>query len=177
MIPCKNILLACLTVALGMLLATSVQANASFRQPAYMTNAYFSDQISEQADGSVRPMSAVKALRNHPSGLLGYLILDLMLVKQGAHSFRVEIIDQQGEKVGELTYPPVQAPKEGSVPLYTIATPITGLFSPGLWFFKVFDQLNSGTWYALDTFGVMVLDPVKAQSDDPRDALLPGGDE
>ncbi|MEO5350677.1 MAG: hypothetical protein H7836_13695 [Magnetococcus sp. YQC-3] len=164
MIPCRGILLVCLTVALGMLLATPVQAATAFRQPAYITNAYFSDQISEQADGSIRPMSAVKALRNRPSGLLGYLILDLMLVKRGAHSFRVEIINQQGEKVGELTYPPVEAPTEGSVPLYTIATPITGLFSPGLWFFKVFDRLNNGTWSALDTFGVMVLDPEKIQT-------------
>lgn len=164
MIPCREILLLCLTVALGMLLATSAQASASFRQPAYITNAYFSDQISEQADGSIRPVSAVKALRNHPSGLLGYLILDLMLVKRGAHSFRVEIIDQQGEKVGDLTYPPVEAATEGNVPLYTIATPITGFFSPGLWFFKVFDRLNNGTWYALDTFGAMVLDPEKVQT-------------
>ncbi|MBF0401511.1 MAG: hypothetical protein HQL90_12185 [Magnetococcales bacterium] len=134
-----------------------------FRQPAYITNAYFSDHITAGEDGAVRPLSVVKALRNHPTEPLGHLILDLMLVTPGLHHLRVDILNQQGNKVGGLHYPPVQSVKQGDLPLYTAASPITGNFSAGLWFFKVFDQVNNGTWYALDTFSIVVLDTAAAE--------------
>ncbi|MEO5364464.1 MAG: hypothetical protein H7838_12690 [Magnetococcus sp. DMHC-8] len=159
MIRSRPLLTAGLVIVLGWLWSLPGTAAPAFRQPAYITNAYFSDQVAEDDEGGVRPLSMVKVLHNQPSGLLGYLILDLLLIKPGVHAFRVEIISQQGDKVGEMAYPAVPTFKAGTLPLYTAAMPISGHFSPGLWFFKVFDRINNGTWYALDTFSIMVLDP------------------
>lgn len=139
------------------------QAPSLFRQPAYITNAYFADQVVEGENGAVQPLSAVKALRRRASGPLGYLILDLMLTTPGVHTLRVDILNQRGDKVDTISYPPLKAAKQGDLPLYTAASPITGNFSAGLWFFKIFDQVNNGTWYALDTLGVVVLEAEKSE--------------
>ena len=131
------------------------------RPPAYLSNAYFSDAVNETTDGVIRPLSVVKALRNQPSGRLGYLILDMVLVRRGRHTFRVEISNQQRQTVGTLNYPSVKTAKQGALPLYTAASPISGHFSAGLWFFKVLDQVDNGTWNALGTLAVVVVDPTK----------------
>lgn len=140
------------------------QAAPNFRQPAYITNAYFSDKIEEEENKGVRPLAVVKALRSRSSGVLGYLILDLVLIKEGLHHFKVSIINPQGDKVTDLTYPPVEKKGGTPYPLYTAAAAASGNFPPGIWFFKVWDRVNDGTWFALDTFSVMVIDPDKAHS-------------
>ncbi|MBF0462387.1 MAG: hypothetical protein HQL87_13460 [Magnetococcales bacterium] len=142
----------------GLAQAGTPQAPFAFLKPAYITNAYFSDQVTEGENGAVRPHSAVKALRNRASGPLGYLILDLILVKPGEHTLRLDIINQQGEKVGESGYPLIKMSKQGELPLYTAATPLSGKFSAGLWFFKIWDQVAHGTWYRLGVFSIMVVD-------------------
>lgn len=138
------------------------QLGSPFRQPVYITNAYFSDQIAEGKEGAIQPLSVVKALKNRPSGPLGYLILDLMLVTPGTHTLRIDIINQQGKQVDTLRYPPITTAKQDAFPLYTATNPISGTYSAGLWFFKLFDQINNGTWYAVDTFSIVVLDTEQA---------------
>lgn len=133
-----------------------------FRQSVYITNAYFSDQVAEGKEGTIQPLSVVKALQNRPSGPLGYLILDLMLVTPGTHTFRIDILDQQSKRVDTLHYPPIHATQQGKLPLYTATNPILGHFPAGLWFFKIFNQINYGTWRALDTLSIVVLETEKA---------------
>lgn len=156
--------LALLQVYLVLLLAClvfpdPVQAGRSYRQPAYITNAYFSDKITEEENEVLRPLAVVKAFRSRSSGVVGYFILDLVLVKRGVHHFKVDIMNPGGKKVTDLVYSPVQLSKEGDLPLYTAAGSISGNFPPGIWFFKVFDRVNNGTWSALGTFSIMILDP------------------
>ncbi|MBF0436722.1 MAG: hypothetical protein HQL77_15280 [Magnetococcales bacterium] len=128
----------------------------SFRQPAYISNAYFSDKMVEQGN-AVQPTSIVKALKSRVRGVSGYFILDLVLTSSGSHHFKVNIMDRKGEKVTDLDFPPVQARQDDTLPLYTAAGGLSGTFYPGLWFFKVNDQLNGGVWDHLGTFSIMII--------------------
>ncbi len=147
----------------------------SLRQPAYVSNGYFAEQLQHNAQKSLQAQSVVKSLRNRPAGALGYLIVDLMLLKPGRHQLRVEVLNQQGNKVGELPFPEMEPVTAGRLPLYTAAVPIAGRFTEGLWFFKILDQVDHGTWYALATLAITVLEaeplPKEAQ---PR--RQPGGE-
>ena len=138
-----------------------LDAAPSYRQPAYITNAYFSDKMTEEENELLRPLAVVKALRSRTSGVVGYLVLDLLLIEQGEHHFKVNILNPQGDKVTDLVYPPVRVSKPGDLPLYTAAGAVSGSFYPGVWFFKVFDQVDSDHWVALGTFSIMVLDMEK----------------
>lgn len=130
----------------------------SLRQPAYISNAYFSDKMVEQGD-VVQPTSVVKALTPRSRGVAGYFILDLVLTRSGSHHFKVNVIDSKGEKATDLDFPPVSAKQDDQLPLYTAASGLSGAFFPGLWFFKVYDQLNGGLWDHLGTFSIMMIGP------------------
>lgn len=144
----------------GLTLSTAAHAQQKYRQPAYITNAYFSDKMIEEK-GVLRPVAVVKALPTRSSGVVGYFILDLILTEQGTHHFKVNILDQTSKKITDLVYAPVELPKNGDLPLYTAAGAISGNFPPGIWFFKVYDQVERGGWNHLGTFGIMILDPKK----------------
>ncbi len=130
-----------------------------YRQPAYISNAYFSDKMAEQGGETIQPLAVVKALRTRPTGVVGYFILDLILAHKGTHHFKVNIINQDGEKITDLVYAPVKSTQAETLPLYTAAGAISGEFSPGLWFFKVYDRVGNGNWQPLGAFSIMLLDP------------------
>ncbi len=130
-----------------------------YRQPAYISNAYFSDKMAEQGGETIQPMAVVKALRTRPTGVVGYFILDLILAHKGTHHLKVNIINQDGDKITDLVYAPVASPKDETLPLYTAAGAISGDFSPGLWFFKVYDRVDRGNWQPLGAFSIMLLGP------------------
>ncbi|MBF0109803.1 MAG: hypothetical protein HQL76_11555 [Magnetococcales bacterium] len=139
---------------------------ASLRQPAYISNAYFSDKMVEQGD-AVQPTSVVKSLQPRSRGVAGYFILDLVLTSSGSHHFKVNIFDHKGDKVTDLDFPPVQARKDDTLPLYTAAGGLSGAFFPGLWFFKVYDQLDGGLWDHLGTFSIMMIAPDAEKEEQP----------
>lgn len=152
---------SCILVVSFLASPSMARAGSTYRQPAYITNAYFSDKITEEENEVLRPLAVVKAFRSRSSGVVGYLILDLMLVKQGVHHFKVDIITPNGDKITDLVYPPVQLSKSGDLPLYTAAGAISGDFPSGLWFFKVFDRVNNSASSTLGTFAIMIIDPGK----------------
>ncbi|MBF0183818.1 MAG: hypothetical protein HQM06_05445 [Magnetococcales bacterium] len=127
-----------------------------FRQPAYISNAYFADQLRESTAGQMQPRAILRALRASSSGPLGHLVLDLIPVKPGRHHLRVDVLNQQGEKAGEFSFPEMVVLQRGELPLYTASVPISGQFAAGVWFFKIYDQVDHGTWYALDTLAILV---------------------
>ncbi|MEO5347314.1 MAG: hypothetical protein H7834_13200 [Magnetococcus sp. YQC-9] len=131
---------------------------ASYRQSAYIANAYFSDRMVQKGE-TMQPMSVVKTMRATTGGMAGYFVLDLVLTVYGEHHFKVDILDQDGQVATRLDYPPVKASKEDPLPMYTAAGAVTGKFAPGIWFFKVYDQLNRKKWEHLGTFGVLVTPP------------------
>ncbi|WP_130472996.1 hypothetical protein, partial [Candidatus Magnetaquicoccus inordinatus] len=82
-------------------LASAQTALPPLRQPAYISNAYFTERLQEDAQGRLRS-TPLHALSYRASGELGYLVLDLILVKPGRHQLRVELFTQQGDKAGTL---------------------------------------------------------------------------
>ncbi|MBF0383335.1 MAG: hypothetical protein HQL69_20135 [Magnetococcales bacterium] len=150
--------LTCLTIMLGLFLSSGpAQAKSSYRQPAYVSNAYFSEKMTER-DSQIQPLAVVKALQTRTSGVVGYFILDLILTHPGKHEFKVNIINRSGEKITDLSYPMISAPKNGSFPLYTAVGSISGEVYPGIWFFKVYDRVNGTAWQNIGTFAIMILD-------------------
>ncbi|MBF0096994.1 MAG: hypothetical protein HQM04_10535 [Magnetococcales bacterium] len=145
------------------------------RQPAYVSNGYFAEQLQQNEPKTPQAQSVVKSLRNRSSGTLGYLLVDLMLLKPGQHQLRVDVLNQQGDKAGELPFPEMAPVTAGRLPLYTAAVPIAGRFTEGLWFFKILDQVDHGTWYALATLAITVLEaePPKNEAQPRRQ---PGGE-
>jgi hypothetical protein len=128
-----------------------------YRQPAYISNAYFSDTIAREGK-NIEPITVMKALQpRRADEEVGYFILDLILTMPGRHEFKVSILDKSGDKVSELNYPLVKAPKDIDQPLYTAVGSISEKIGPGLWFFKVYDRVNKGTWYRLGIFAITVL--------------------
>ncbi|MBF0448558.1 MAG: hypothetical protein HQL67_10180 [Magnetococcales bacterium] len=150
-----------LTLSLLLILTPHGADSASvrkYRKPAYISNAYFSDKMSETKD-QIQPLSIVKALEAQTDGVIGYFVLDLILTQSGSHNFKVNILNQAGDKVTDLTFPQVEAPKESVFPLYTAAGSVSGDIHPGLWFFKVYDRVDSDVWHSLGTFSIMVVSP------------------
>lgn len=127
-----------------------------YRQSAYISNAYFSDQIAKDGD-LIEPLTVVKALQSQSSPVVGYFILDLILTQAGHHEFKVNVLNKAGRKVTDLTYPQVEAINDGSYPLYRAVGSISDALYSGLWFFKVYDRVNGGTWHRLGTFAVTIL--------------------
>jgi hypothetical protein len=143
--------------------ASEVSAKSStkklYRQSAYITNAYYSDKIAKEGK-QIQPLTVVKSLQTQKSGVVGYFVLDLILTHPGRHEFKVNILDKSGKKVSDLTYPVVKAANESFFPLYTAVGSISSSkISSGLWFFKVYDRVNGGTWHRLGTFAVTILVP------------------
>ncbi|MBF0455367.1 MAG: hypothetical protein HQL72_11205 [Magnetococcales bacterium] len=128
----------------------------SYRQPAYISNGYFSDKMMAEGD-SVQSLSIVKALQSQQSGVIGYFILDLILTRSGQHEFKVNILNEAGVKKTELVYPQVKASKASPFPLYTAVGSLSGEIDPGIWFFKVYDRVDQAMWQQLGTFSIMVL--------------------
>ena len=136
----------------GLLWIAAPAAAGKYRQPAYISNAYFSDKMSEEGD-VVRPRSVAKALRARTTGVVGYFILDLVLTTQGTHLFKVNIINNAGEKTTDLIYAPVSAPPGEELPLYTAAGAISGEFAGLHRFTDMFgllsDECRFGEYYLL----------------------------
>ncbi len=132
----------------------------TYRQPAYINNAYFSDKISQKGD-NVQPLSVVKAFQTRSTGILGYFILDLVLTANGTHHFKVKILDQNGAQTTELVYPSVKVTPKDQLPMYTAAGTISGDLEPGLWFFKVYDQVNKKQTTLLGTFSIIIMNAKK----------------
>ncbi len=135
-----------------------VQATSRYRQPAYISNAYFSDEIAKDGE-QIQPLTVIKSLHTRDSGEVGYFILDLVLTHPGRHEFKVNILNKSGNKVMELTFPKVKAPKKSRLPLYTAVGSISGKVYPGLWFFKVYDRVNSSMWHRIGVFAITIADP------------------
>lgn len=129
-----------------------------YRQPAYIANAYFSDKMHQKGE-TMQPLSVVKALRAGSEGVSGYFVLDLVLVVSGEHHFKVDILDREGNLSTRLDYPPIQAAREEPLPMYAAVGTISGRMAPGLWFFKVFDQLDRKGWKELGTMAILVVAP------------------
>ncbi|MBF0212880.1 MAG: hypothetical protein HQM00_04850 [Magnetococcales bacterium] len=145
-----------LTVGSMGMKSVEAQREVNYRQPAYITNAYFSDKMTQKGE-TMQPRSVIKALRVSSEEVSGYFVLDLMLTSSGMHHVKVDILDHQGTLATRLDYPPIQATREEQLPMFTAAGTVAGDLAPGLWFFKVYDQVDKKEWENLGTFAIQVV--------------------
>jgi hypothetical protein len=152
---CSLALLICLLLSPILAQAKPVK-NSGYRQPAYISNAYFSDKVAKVGE-LIQPLTVIKALQNRKVGEVGYFIMDLTLTHNGHHEFKVNILDKSGKKVSELNYPKVQAPTDSPYPLFTAVGSISNnIPTDELWFFKVYDRVNKGIWHRLGIFAISI---------------------
>ncbi|MBF0380576.1 MAG: hypothetical protein HQL69_06135 [Magnetococcales bacterium] len=127
-----------------------------YRQPAYISNAYFSDKVAKVGE-LIQPLTVIKSIQSKSSGEVGYFIMDLILTHDGRHEFKVNILNKSGKKVSELNYPKVKAPKDSPYPLFTAVGSISNNIPlDGLFFFKVYDRVNGGVWHRLGIFAISI---------------------
>ncbi|MBF0193918.1 MAG: hypothetical protein HQL71_05145 [Magnetococcales bacterium] len=152
---CGLVLLFSISLSPSLALANKSQSNV-YRQPAYVSNAYFSDKVAKVGE-LIQPLTVIKALKNRSVGEVGYFIMDLILTHDGRHQFKVNILNKSGEKVSELNYPKVSAPKDSPYPLFTAVGSISNKIpTDEIWFFKVYDRVNGGIWHRLGTFAISI---------------------
>ena len=141
-------------LALALILLFALLSSASwaqrYRQPAYVTNAYFTNRLIQQGD-YLRPEHIINVIRAEFEQTKGHFVLELIADK-GTHVFSIDLLDRQGKKFGSRLFPETVADKHDfsvSVNLaYGGKLPVGGIF------FKVYDQHNGGNKVGLGTFRV-----------------------
>ncbi|MBF0611217.1 MAG: hypothetical protein HQL55_08835, partial [Magnetococcales bacterium] len=108
------------------------------KRPAFTTNAYFSDKLIT-VDGYLQPNAVINVLPSDRPGELGFLVLDMILVK-GIHHFSVVIRGEGEKQPGDMRFEAVEADQDGTI--YTAVGVIEGPLPAGWLTFRVVDRLN-----------------------------------
>ncbi|MBF0626436.1 MAG: SPOR domain-containing protein, partial [Magnetococcales bacterium] len=152
---------------------------ATPEEPAYITNAYFSNKLVAQ-DNVLRPSAVVSVLPANLPGVSGYFIMDVVLVQAGSHQFQIDILDRNRKKIADMAYDPVQS--EGRDHVFTVVGSVAGKFPAGWLFFKVYDQLQGQPRRHISTFYIMTRDPGEIEegagdnkTKNPSDTLAQAG--
>jgi hypothetical protein len=137
----------------------SVTANVSeagrYRQTAYITNAYFSNNTVER-DKFIQPDRVIIVIRANEPSTLVYFVAN-MLLDEGKHEIEVDLIDRRGKTIHSYKYEPVTAPAHDTA--YTTVAQIGGKAPPGSLFVKVFDRYNGRARAPIGAFRVLVRSP------------------
>jgi len=122
-----------------------------YRQPAYVTNAYFTNKLISEGNQS-RPDHIVNVVRARYKDTRGYLVLDLIIDK-GTHFISIDLLDNEGRKFETHDFPRAIADKNDfilSLNLY-----YGGDLPDGGIFFKLFDKFENKGKTALGTFRIL----------------------
>jgi len=141
-------LLLVITLCLGLLPASGWAKR--YRQPAYVTNAYFTNRLVQQGD-YLRPEHIINVIRASYPGTKGHFVIEL-IVDQGAHIFSIELLDKQGKKFDSHNFPEAMADKHD----FNISVNLAygGELPEGGIFFKVYDRHNGQERAELGTFRI-----------------------
>lgn len=122
-----------------------------FRQPAYITNLYFSDQLAAAESASPGP-NIFNKLKAGDDDVSAYLLLD-MVVDSGEHHVEIEILDSEGRLFDKLEFEPVLAAQDNwrfmGTGRFGGALPDGGLF------FRVYDSHEGNAKAMIGTFRLM----------------------
>ncbi|MEO5365213.1 MAG: SPOR domain-containing protein [Magnetococcus sp. WYHC-3] len=149
-----------LWLLLSLWMVAPASARQSDQQPAFITNAYFSDGLIRE-DNVLKPNAVISVLRAHQSGIVGYFIMDVLTTVPGRHIIEIDILDKEGHKLADMAYDPIIARGGEDDALYTVVSAVAGAFPPGWLFFKVYDRVDQRPRIPLSTFNIMtrVADP------------------
>ncbi|MCV6590636.1 MAG: hypothetical protein OIF57_16660 [Marinobacterium sp.] len=117
---------------------SSVQAGR-YLKPAYITNAYFTNNIVD-VGGFTQPDSVFNVLAANEAQASAMLVMNLLLDK-GTHRIEIDILDADGNKIDELRFEPLEAAEDNWT--YTLTGQFGGSYTPGGLFFKAYDRYNN----------------------------------
>ncbi|MCP3666799.1 MAG: hypothetical protein GY696_30595 [Gammaproteobacteria bacterium] len=119
-----------------------------YRQPAYITNFYFSDSLVPSGT-FIQPGNVFNALRANSPSVSAYVVLNLV-ADVGLHQLEVEILDSRGKHFDSLQFKKISATDNDWG--YTVTGHFGGSLPEGGIFFKVFDRYNDEEKMVIGTF-------------------------
>ncbi|MBF0309882.1 MAG: SPOR domain-containing protein [Magnetococcales bacterium] len=132
------------------------------KDPAFLINAFFSNQYNRGHGTLWNTATVVKALPMRTDGALGFFVLDVLLVAPGRHQVAVEITDTTHHRLAEMVFDEVDTGQEESV--FTAAVGLEGnSLGTGRLFFKVFDRRKGEQPRLLGTSSILLMDPVAGE--------------
>lgn len=138
------------TILLGLLISSLALAG-KYRQPGYITNAYFCNNV-KRSQGFIQPDRVFNKLKAGDSELSARIVLNL-IVDKGVHKLEIDILDKNGDLIDGLKFDQVQAASDNWT--YTATGRFGGALPEGGVFFKVFDRHNGDKRVTLGTFRVL----------------------
>ena len=134
-------------VGILMLLCCIEAFAGRYRQPAYITNTYFTESAGTTQLFNVMIANEPRATAN--------IVIDLVLDK-GTHRIVVDILDRRGRQFDKLYFDAVTAPNDDWT--YTVAGEFGGALNSGGIFFKVWDRYNRQAPVHIGTFRLLTQD-------------------
>lgn len=133
------------------LFCTVSSAAGRYKQPAYITNTYFTD-APQRVDGFPQPGQLFNVMVANRPDASGTLVMNMVMDK-GTHRILVDILDSRGRKVDKLYFDAVTASTDNWT--YTVTGRFGGELTPGGIFFKVWDRYNGKKPAHLGTFRLL----------------------
>ena len=138
-------------ITLLMLSSTSVVKADRYRQPAYVTNAYFTDNLISEGNQS-KPNHIVNVVRAGFKDTRGYLVLDLIIDK-GTHFISIDLLDSEGKKFESHDFPRAVADKNDF--MLSLNLHYGGDLPDGGIFFKLYDKFGNKGKTVLGPFRIL----------------------
>ncbi|MES9877604.1 MAG: hypothetical protein ABW162_03975 [Candidatus Sedimenticola sp. PURPLELP] len=136
------------------LLIPSLAAAWKYRQPAYISNAYFCNE-PQKVDGFVQPDRVFNKLKANDPLVVAHLVLN-MVAGKGQHVIEVDILNSHGKIFDTMKFQPVEAVKDNWT--YTATGRFGGALPSGGLFFKIYNRHDNGARVELDTLRLMTVE-------------------
>ena len=137
-----------LTVFLVAVTAFPVADAARYRQPAYLTNFYFTS-LPDAGGNMQKPGRIINIIRANDQDMRSKLVLELIADK-GKHRFSIEMLDLHGDIFQQHQYPVAIADKHDFI--ISITLKFGGSLPTGGIFFKIYDRFDDRKKTVIGTF-------------------------
>ena len=136
----------------ALLMMPAVAGTTTYQQPAYITNVYFCNALTQQKN-SVRPDIILTTLKANDKETVAHMVINLVGNK-GVHKLKVTILDKLGNVLLESLNFEAWETKGDDEP-FTATARFAGRFPEGGIFFKVFDIYNNAPQTQIGIFRLM----------------------
>ena len=134
-----------------MLLFSGPVLSGKYRQAAYITNLYFTNQVVPEGE-AVQPESVFNRLKAGDPGVSAFVVLNLLLDK-GEHRVEVDILDKEGTLFDKLSFDSVLASQDDW--RYIATGQFGGVLPEGGIFFRIYDSHDAGAKEVIGTARLM----------------------
>lgn len=146
----RNHTIVSLIILVPLLLTAFGLQAGKYRQPAYVTNAYFTNRLVQQS-GTTRPDHIISTIRSEFSFSRGHFVVDL-LADKGRHQIEIQMLDTDGKVFDKHALEGTLAEKDNS--LISINLVYGADLPDGGIFLKIIDQHEGKPAVTLGTFRI-----------------------